>query len=139
MKYIITLYTLSILNKYIATSALITIVGVKKFAAGKCDVKMQNLCSFCPNYIENNASLFISSFLLFIKRMSSLKPALGFKSFVVIIGVLGPFAATQLEANNTTKEPYFYSRIVVGVGYAMCTLLALIIKFRINSKPFAKV
>ncbi|KAI8139904.1 major facilitator superfamily domain-containing protein [Fennellomyces sp. T-0311] len=71
--------------------------------------------------------------------MKKYPSALSFRVLIYIISIFGPMVASYLETINTSGEPYFYSRIVAGSGYAVCAVLGLIIKFRMNHKPLAKV
>lgn len=74
-----------------------------------------------------------------IVGIQSFPSTLTFRALAACFSILGAFLATYLETLNTDIEPYFYIRVVGGIGYGLCTLLALLIKFRMNPNTFAKI
>ncbi|KAI7857589.1 major facilitator superfamily domain-containing protein [Circinella umbellata] len=79
------------------------------------------------------------SIMIRIVGIDDFPSALSFRSLAVCFSILGPFLGTYLDSLNSNMEPYFYIRVLAGAGYALCALLALVIKFRMNSTLFAKI
>ncbi|KAI9253945.1 major facilitator superfamily domain-containing protein [Phascolomyces articulosus] len=65
--------------------------------------------------------------------------SIGLRGITYLFAILGPFVATYLETINSSMPPYFYCKIVAGSGFAVCALLGLIIKLRMDSRVFIKI
>ncbi|KAI8147533.1 major facilitator superfamily domain-containing protein [Fennellomyces sp. T-0311] len=64
--------------------------------------------------------------------------ALGLGMLAFAFAICGPVLASYLESKSK-NHPFFSCKIISGVGYAACLLLTVILKFRIDKRPFAKV
>ncbi|KAI8144300.1 major facilitator superfamily domain-containing protein [Fennellomyces sp. T-0311] len=64
--------------------------------------------------------------------------ATGLRPVLLVVSVFGPLVADLLESSNHA-EPFLYCKIVAGAGAAMACILTLILKFRMDKRPFAKV
>ncbi|KAG2226081.1 hypothetical protein INT45_011698 [Circinella minor] len=83
--------------------------------------------------------LLAPSIMISIVGIDDFPSALSFRALAVCFSILGPFLGSYLDSLNSSMEPYFYIRVLAGAGYALCALLALVIKFRMNSTLFAKI
>ncbi|KAG2225503.1 hypothetical protein INT45_010330 [Circinella minor] len=64
--------------------------------------------------------------------------ALGLKMVPFLLALAGPTIANYLDSSNP-HEPFLYVKIVAGGGFVISALLSLILKFRMEKNPFAKV
>ena len=65
-------------------------------------------------------------------------PAIGLVWLSFLIGIAGPIVAIYVESFDNV-EPFYYCKIISGVGYAACALLSLLLKFRLERRFFAKI
>ncbi|KAI9274639.1 major facilitator superfamily domain-containing protein [Phascolomyces articulosus] len=80
-----------------------------------------------------------ASALIAIVGIERYPAAIGYRTLAGAGSALGPFIAIYLDSLYTNMEPYFYCKIFAGSGFALCVLLALVIKFRLSSKPLAVI
>ncbi|KAI9258912.1 major facilitator superfamily domain-containing protein [Phascolomyces articulosus] len=76
--------------------------------------------------------------VLSIIDMKQYYSATSFRMLVFCTCIFGPMIATHVESMNH-GEPFFYCKIVTGIGYALCALLSIVLKFRKNRNLFVKI
>ncbi|KAI7857756.1 major facilitator superfamily domain-containing protein [Circinella umbellata] len=64
--------------------------------------------------------------------------ALGLKMVPFLLALAGPTIANYLDSSNS-HEPFLYVKMMAGAGFVISALLSLILKFRMEKNPFAKV
>ncbi|KAI9479623.1 major facilitator superfamily domain-containing protein [Zychaea mexicana] len=64
-------------------------------------------------------------------------PALGLSYLACVLSIGGPPLATYLNSNNH-HDPFLYSKIISGLGFALCALLTVILKYQMKKSLFSK-
>ena len=89
--------------------------------------------------ISHMGLILAASVTLDIVGMKKYPAALGLRMLPFLVSVFGPLVASYLETLNAYGSPFLYCKLFSGAGYAVCAVLSLVLKFRMEKKISAKI